>query len=1017
MITKEIFQAAMLLPDRVQQLVNRFHEHRADYQAATYLEARVRIDFINPLFTELGWDVHNEKNLPEHLRDVVTEGRIKSTNAFKAPDYLFSTNGIPAFIVEAKKPSVNLQNDPLPALQLRRYGWNAKQYPVGILTDFEELAVYDLSIPPQPTDAAKIGQLEYFTFEQYGERWEEISSLFSRDAVLAGSLAEFASKLTARRGKSRVDRLFLSELATWRRELATQLEVHNNLDEESLNYATHILIDRIIFLRICEDRGIEGYGNLREDVNGEGVYARLLTAFERADERYNSGLFHLRSEPNRPHPDTITPQLVVPDDVLAPFIERLYWPKGPYDFSIFPADVLGQVYEQFLGQKITVIAGRSEVEVVDKPEVRKAGGVYYTQTRIVRDIVQEAVAPRLREESIEKIRKHTLRICDPSCGSGSFLVEVYQYLLDWHLEQYENNDPERWTRSRPKRLQRTYNGNWALTLNERKRILLDHVFGVDIDPQAVEVAKLSLLLKLLEGENESSLSSQFQLFHERVLPDLDNNIKCGNSLVGSAFQLSQLIALDEATSREVNAFDWDLEFPSLGTQGGFDVIVGNPPWLMAGYYINDSLEYLREQFRTAEGKFDLYYLFIEQSLRLLRTGGALGMIVPNKFFHTRAAKPLRELLTAETRLVKVKDFGLNKMFEGATNYSCILIAERSTPQSEVDFAQMDADVLPDDAYTVPISQLTARSWSFHDADAIELFEKLRGSGEPLSGFVDRFATGIQTGSDSILALSESRAAELGLEPGVLRAILRGRDVRAWTIGQNPKQLIFPYRQVDNSFVLMDADDLARDYPKTWSYLQENRAALDRRVWFDQTAQELSGAWYGLMYVERASSFELPCILTPSLSLGGNFAITQGKLFATGTAGVTGLVGISGIEIEALCGILNSDILAAYVAKTSPIYQGGYRKYSAPYLKQLPLPAMDSHAARRRLAEITRLVEIVRDPAAGSDPSPASRERARRRRDGALHEVNNHVAALFDLSASERAWVAKQMIGIQKQRRR
>ena len=376
----------MPLPTSVQQLVDRFTERLSEYQGPNYLEARLRVDFLNnPMFQALGWDVANIKGHSEGDREIVTEARLRSPSGFKAPDYLFKFKGAPVFMVEAKKPSVNLRTDPHPALQLRRYAWNSKLVGIGILTDFQEFAIYDCSVPPMATDKASAALIDYYTFEQYAEKWDnEIYGRFSREAVETGALAEYENQLSKSRGKRRVDRYFLRELEDWRLQLAAALAKYNSLNPESLNYATHLIIDRIVFLRICEDRGIEPYQSLLDDAGGANVYSRLMQAFNRADERYNSGLFHFRKEPGRPDNDTITPGLSVPDSVLASFIRRLYWPAGPYDFAVFPADVLGQVYEQFLGK--TIVQSGRKVTIDPKPEVRKAGGVYYTPTHIVRII-------------------------------------------------------------------------------------------------------------------------------------------------------------------------------------------------------------------------------------------------------------------------------------------------------------------------------------------------------------------------------------------------------------------------------------------------------------------------------------------------------------------------------------------------------------------------------------------------------------------------------------------------------
>lgn len=999
----------MPLPTEMQLLVDRFAARQDEYQDSSYLEARLRIDFLNPMFQALGWDVTNTRGLSEGDREVTTEARVHTPSGFKAPDYIFSFQGSPVFMVEAKKPAVNLRTDPLPALQLRRYAWNSQQVGVGILTDFQEFAIYDCSVPPTATDKASTALIDYFTFDEYADKWDsEIYGRFSREAVERGALAEYESEFVKARGKRRVDKYFLRELEEWRLELAVALAENNSLDASTLNYATHQIIDRIVFLRICEDRRIEPYGSLRTDIGGSNIYPKLVQAFHRADERYNSGLFHFRKEPGRSDSDTVTPDLSVPDDVLSNFISRLYWPEGPYDFAVFPADVLGQVYEQFLGKTIKKSAGTAVIE--EKPEVRKAGGVYYTPTNIVRYIVSHAFSKKLDQKTPAQIAKSGFRVCDPSCGSGSFLIEAYQYMLDWYLNYYTENNPERWTRSRPKRLRKDLNDVWHLTTEERKRILLDHIFGVDIDSQAVEVTKLSLLLKVLEGETGSSLQEQFALFHERALPDLDKNIKCGNSLVGTAFHLTQPTLPDPEMERKVNAFDWDVEFPAVAEDRGFDVIIGNPPWLMAGYYVAESVPYLHENYKSAEKKFDLYYVFIEQGRRLLAPGGTISLIVPNKFFHTTAAAKLRSLLLRDLRLREIVDFGTEKVFEGATNYSCIVLADNDTPSEEIKFREALADLSIVSEFPVRVSSLNARSWNFQDEDATRIFVHLEASGQTLESFVDRFTAGVQSGSDRILTLSLQQARNMGIEQVVIRPIMRGRDVRAYSLNPDPKYLIFPYKDAGDEFEILDESELSQ-FPNAWRYLNQHREALAGRVWFGKDATELSGKWYGMMYLQQRKYFHRPHLLTPALSNTGNFAIGSGDLFATGTAGVTGITvrGDNRVPVEYLLGLLNSDVLSLYAVSHSPIYQGGYRKFSTQYLKNIPivLPGDSSQIAAQ-----ARIVELVKTISSGftrslEAESLVEKRLAERLISGARAEINRLTRTLYGLDERDQRWIRER----------
>jgi len=564
----------MPIPTTVLALIDRFDRNLDAYTRGVYNETQVRIEFIDPLFIALGWDVRNEQGYAEAYKDVVHEDAIKVGGITKAPDYSFRIGGGRKFFLEAKKPAVDIKHDIHPAYQLRRYAWSAK-LPLSILTDFEELAVYDCRPKPNVGDSAATARVLYLRYTDYADRWDELAGIFSREAILKGSFDKYAESHKAKKGTAEVDNAFLAEIERWRELLARNIALRNGaIAQRELNFAVQQTIDRIIFLRICEDRGIEPYGRLMALQNGSEVYPRLVQLFQLADARYNSGLFHFEAEKGRgSHPDLLTPHLTIDDKVLKDVLKNLYYPDSPYEFSVLPADILGQVYEQFLGKVIRLTAGH-QAKVEEKPEVRKAGGVYYTPTYIVDYIVQQTVGKLVADKRPgPRGGVSRLRIVDPACGSGSFLLGAYQFLLDWHQAQYLADGPEQWANKSNPQLYQSAKGEWRLTIDERKRILLNNLYGVDIDPQAVEVTKLSLLLKVLEGESEQTLNPQMALIREgvdRVLPDLANNIRCGNSLIGPDFYDGQLSLLDEEEAYRVNVFDWQGAFPEVFAEGGFD---------------------------------------------------------------------------------------------------------------------------------------------------------------------------------------------------------------------------------------------------------------------------------------------------------------------------------------------------------------------------------------------------------------------------------------------------------------
>jgi type I restriction-modification system DNA methylase subunit len=942
----------MTAPSEIRALVERFHRNSDDYRSQRYNETQLRNEFLDPFFEALGWDVHNRQGYAEAYKDVIHEDALKIGGSTKAPDYSFRVGGTRKFFLEAKKPAIDIRMQPEPAFQLRRYAWSAK-LSLSILSDFQEMAVYDTRVRPDKRHDPGHSRIMMLRYGEYADRWDEIADIFSREAILRGAFDRFADETRAKRGTTEVDDAFLSEIENWRDLLARNLALRNpNLTQRELNFAVQRTIDRIVFLRICEDRGIETYGRLQALRDRADIYTQLLDLFRQADERYNSGLFHFQNERDRiGYPDTLTPGLKIDDRTLKEILGKLYYPDSPYEFSVLPSDILGQVYEQFLGKVIRLTANHRAV-VEEKPEVRKAGGVYYTPTYIVDYIVKQTVGKLLEGKTPRTAAR--LKILDPACGSGSFLIGAYQFLLDWHRDWYTTDGAEKHTRV----LYQMVDGQWRLTTGERRRILLNNIYGVDIDAQAVETTKLSLLLKVLEGENEQTLNRQLRFFHERALPDLGSNIKCGNSLIGPDFyDTVQLGMIDEEEQLRINTFDWDREFSDIMGKGGFDAMIGNPPWLMAAYHDAGSLDYLRRNFASARGKFDLYYLFIERGVTLLNRTGSFGMIIPNKLFHTRSASALREALATDRLVDQIVDFGDEQLFTGATNYSCLLFLDRN-PKAEVRYSSAKAGLELVSQFTVPQSTLLDGTWHFENQEVSTLFAKLESQGVPLTDITSRFGTGVQTGADRLLVFDQKDLAKLDLENEVLRPIIRGRDVRRYRVSNDLKFVLFPYTDGVDDFSIMTEDEV-KAYPKANDYLVHNRQKLGQRIWFGKNAEQLTGQWFGMMYLDSLNAFKSPHLLTPSLSNRSNFALGTGNLFVTGTAGVTSVIPKDDIgeSIFFLLGILNSRLLSFYATRHSPIFSGKYYKFSAPYLKQLPIYTID-FSNSTDVARHDRMVALV-----------------------------------------------------------
>ncbi|MEA2075899.1 MAG: TaqI-like C-terminal specificity domain-containing protein [Euryarchaeota archaeon] len=650
---------------RVKELCERFRYNLDVYKRSTYNEAQVRREFIDPFFEALGWDVSNKQGYAEQYKEVIHEDTIKVGSSTRAPDYSFRIGGQRKFFVEAKKPAVNIKEDVSPSYQLRRYAWSAK-LPLSVVTDFEEFSVFDCRIKPNPNDKPGVGRIAYYTFGEYLDKFDELYDVFSRDAILKGSFDRYAESTKGKKGTAEVDSEFLKEIESWRELLAKNIALRNpEVSIYELNYAVQKIIDRIIFLRICEDRGIEPYGQLQTKAESGDVYTHLLNHFKLAESKYNSGIFDFEA-------DKITSTLRIDDKVLKTIIQSLYYPKSPYEFSVLGVEILGNVYEQFLGKVIRLTAGH-QAKVETKPEVKKAGGVYYTPQYIVDYIVKNTVGKLVEGKGKTPEEIAEIKILDPACGSGSFLIGAYSYLLRYHLDWYVNNEPKK----HKKEVFQVRENEWYLTTGEKKRILLNNIFGVDIDPQAVEVTKLSLLLKVLEHENRESIDQQVKLGLEGVLPKLEGNVKCGNSLIGTDFyERQQGTLFDEEEMRRINVFDWNDDVKGFGEimgRGGFDVVVGNPPY---GAFFNEiEKAYIKQNFEAYKYRYDSYIYFVEKAINLTKIDGWISFITPELWLKLENGAPLRELISNSAGFEKLRIFG-EKVFSKAVVNTIVFLLHR-----------------------------------------------------------------------------------------------------------------------------------------------------------------------------------------------------------------------------------------------------------------------------------------------------------------------------------------------------
>ncbi len=909
-------------------------------------EEQYQEGFLRDLFVDIfGYTLNPNPNY-----NLTTEFKNKTSS--KKADGAILKDGHAIGVIELK----GMNTTDMSKIEAQAFGYknNQPKCRYVITSNFQKLRLYI-------DNTVEYEEFDLFTMSQ--DRFALLYLLFRQTSMLADLPAKIKSESLSQ--EEAITKQLYKDYSVFKRELFADLTANNpDIDALILFQKSQKLLDRLLFIFFAEDshllpanfaKGVisewEQWKSLKMTVP---LYDRIKAYFGYLDKghkddyseifAYNGGLFRT---------DSLLDSVVISDEILRRHILTL----SEYDFdSEVDVNILGHIFENSLSE-LDEVKAKLAGEVIDKSQTkRKKDGVFYTPKYITKYIVENTVGKlcedkkvalalneedyqldvtlnksgkkrkktdkRIAEEKEALDRLHAYRdwlleitICDPACGSGAFLNEALNFLIAEHEYIVE--------------LETKLFGSGLAYPDIENSILENNLFGVDINEESVEIAKLSLWLRTAQPR--------------RKLNNLNDNIQCGNSLI------------DDPKVAGDKAFNWQTAFPKVFAKGGFDVVIGNPPYLRV-QGIKDSQEeqakFYEKNYKSAKGRYDLYILFIEQSLKLIKNNGKVCLILPHNFINANSGKSIRKMLVDDRNLEGILHFGSNLVFSDANTYTCILTL---THNSDI---MSYAEVNPHDIFN-PINfshintcELTDDKWELNSPEIKSIFDNFNLSDKTLGDVCKNISRGVVTGYDGVFILSgkitgnhfngfsKGLGRVVSLEADLLKPILMGSSFSRYSSLEENLYLIYTHESVDGKTVPISQAKLEEKYPKIYKYLLEFKDELVKKKIKYKTNPDY---WYGLHNSRDMSIFETEKILTPYLCYKSQMTLDSNNFYTNDKCSAIILKDEYKVLDKLFLTLLNSQLFWFYITKTSSEFSGGYYAYTNLFLEPFPLPKLPETA--------------------------------------------------------------------------
>lgn len=981
----------------IQNLIDKYELSKVIYESSngSYQEAETRSEFIDPFLRYLNWDVENESGVIFYDREVLREESQQSSGTTKKPDYTLRVSGKSRLFIEAKKPSIDITTSQSAIFQARSYGYTAG-HPIVVLTNFRNLSIYECTTMPSESDPADASLVFQCSYSEYVDCIDVISSYLNKETVSSSIWYEQFDNFQ-QTAEFPVSRTLFQRIAGWKLLIAEDVIANNSsISESILDIIAQKLINRLLFVRVCEDRGIEGEKFLAKATQSQLFDVHAF--FDQLDARYNSGLFdqsNVASEPSVHVSSTIVKQIVT----------QLYQPYSPFSFSILGADLLGIAYELALTERISVesTGGRNTVKLVQRREFYRRDVVTTPQS-----LVELTVADALQH--FHGIEEDDFKVLDFAIGSGRFLISAFKEVMKKVLLECISAQDQ-------SKIERIGLDRYKLRYSVKCDLLLNCFYGIDIDYIATEIAKFSLLVTLLEDETPISVKDS-----RPILPNLDLNIVHGNTLVRPSLSMSPGEIEDTKP----------LDLKSRGLPDNFDLIIGNPPYMKTEDIKNLNPfehEYLKRNYKFAFKQFDKYMPFVEFATNYLKANGICSVVIPNKWLTNVSGSAMREYFEANQNILRLTNYRHAKIFLDKDAYVASLTFGKQ-PFASFEYAEpnsvaqssLDALVF-EDIFFVNLHKYNRGCWVLpKDSYERKVLDGLFHNSIFLEDVVSP-KNGVQTSLNDVYVIPKSEIISntnsvitfikdgktFSVESSILKPFLENSaTVQSHSIVKSDSFIIYPYDlslspNGSPQYSIIDISLMQSKYPLAFHYLSAMKLRLSDRSMNSQVGQP----FYAYGRSQNIASAPLaPKIFYSTNQLGDKYALDeQGIVFESGgTAGEVVLYpNSSGYSLDFILALLDQTAIEFYIRKSGSPFQGGYYSRGTGVIGEVPVPYIDfsDHAQKVWHDSISSKQKRCRDLAESfSQLHPNQVAQAKQEFNQLRIEIRDEFLSRWDLSLSD-----------------